>query len=55
VTEVLRNFRRQALHARQLAFAHPRSGDRLEFERPPPADMQALIEALRKHAAGTAR
>ena len=55
VTEVLRNFRRQALHARQLAFAHPRSGDRLEVERPPPADMQALIEALRKHAAGTAR
>ncbi|MEQ1673350.1 MAG: RluA family pseudouridine synthase, partial [Hyphomicrobium sp.] len=39
--------RRQALHATLLGFEHPRTGKRLRFERPPPADMQALILALR--------
>ncbi|ACY15003.1 RluA family pseudouridine synthase [Haliangium ochraceum] len=37
---------RQALHATLLAFAHPVTGAPLRFERPPPADMQTLIEAL---------
>ena len=50
VTSVLREFRRQALHARKLAFDHPRTGDALEFERPPPADFEAMIETLRRHA-----
>lgn len=43
----LHGFHRQALHAAQLAFDHPRTGERLKFERPPPADMQALLAALR--------
>ena len=55
VTQALRNFRRQALHARKLAFAHPRTGDALVFERPPPADLDGLIEILRRHAAESAR
>ena len=37
---------RQMLHAARLAFAHPRGGRRLEFERPPPADMRRVLERL---------
>ena len=36
---------RQFLHARRIAFAHPRTGERVEFEAPLPVD---LDEALRK-------
>jgi len=39
---------RQALHASTLAFDHPASGERLSFESPLPADMQAALEALRR-------
>jgi 23S rRNA pseudouridine1911/1915/1917 synthase len=38
---------RQALHAAVLGFTHPVSGERLRFEAPLPADMRALVEALR--------
>ena len=38
---------RQMLHAAELAFDHPSDGRRLVFQRPPPADMAAFIEALR--------
>jgi 23S rRNA pseudouridine1911/1915/1917 synthase len=38
---------RQALHARVLAFPHPRSGERLRFEAPLPADFSAALVALR--------
>ena len=40
------NFRRQALHARHLAFVHPRTRETLAFESPLPDDMTALIAAL---------
>ena len=40
------DFPRQALHAARLGFAHPRTGRALLFERPAPADMAALLEAL---------
>jgi 23S rRNA pseudouridine1911/1915/1917 synthase len=39
---------RQALHAWKLAFAHPRSGEAVSFESPLPADLQALLESLRR-------
>lgn len=42
----IRNFKRQALHARRLAFVHP-AGHEVNFEVPPPADMQKLTAALR--------
>ena len=47
LTEAMRDFRRQALHAETLEFAHPadRRAIRVEAELPP--DMQALIAALR--------
>ena len=38
---------RQALHARLLAFDHPTSGVRLRIEVDPPADIEALLDALR--------
>jgi 23S rRNA pseudouridine1911/1915/1917 synthase len=50
----LRGFGRQALHAAQLAFDHPRSGRRREFESPLPADFQQLVAALRADAAAVA-
>ncbi|HTV85306.1 MAG TPA: 23S rRNA pseudouridine(1911/1915/1917) synthase RluD [Dyella sp.] len=43
----LRSFRRQALHAERLSFTHPVSGETLSFATPRPADMDALIAALR--------
>lgn len=39
---------RQQLHAWQLGLIHPHSGKQMTFEAPLPADMAALIEALRK-------
>ncbi len=46
VRAALLDFPRQALHAARLGFAHPRTGERLEFETPPPADMQELLAAI---------
>ena len=37
---------RYLLHARSLAFDHPGSGDRLQFEAPLPADFQAGVDEL---------
>lgn len=37
----------QALHAVSLAFNHPRTGERLGFEAPPPTEMQELLDFLR--------
>lgn len=39
---------RLMLHARELAFDHPSSGQRLAFEQPMPADMQSVLTSLRK-------
>ena len=43
----LRGFRRQALHAEQLAFEHPFGAGRVDVKAPRPADLDALIAALR--------
>ena len=40
-------FRRQALHAAQLGFIHPRSGEALTFASELPADMRELLARLR--------
>ncbi len=40
---------RQALHARRLRLAHPRTGRPLEVEAPLPDDMAAVLEALRAY------
>ncbi len=44
----LMNLHRQALHAAVLGFEHPISGAKLRFESPLPADLQALLDALRE-------
>jgi 23S rRNA pseudouridine1911/1915/1917 synthase len=49
--DVLRGFRRQALHAWRLGLRHPVSGVALEFESPRPADFAALVDALAADAA----
>jgi 23S rRNA pseudouridine1911/1915/1917 synthase len=50
LTAALRGFRRQALHAETIAFAHPRTGEEVRVSSPPPEDFQALLAALRADA-----
>lgn len=56
LTDALRDFRRQALHARRLALTHPVSGEWLEWQAPAPDDLTALLAALaadaRRHEGG---
>ena len=47
----LRGFRRQALHASRLEFAHPETGDLVSVEAPLPEDFEQLLGALREDAA----
>lgn len=47
LVEGLRQFPRQALHARTLAFDHPASGERVEFATQLPDDLEALLVLLR--------
>jgi 23S rRNA pseudouridine1911/1915/1917 synthase len=51
LVEALRGFRRQALHAEHLAFAHPVTGEPLAFDAAPPRDLLDLLDALREDAA----
>ena len=46
----LRGFRRQALHAETLEFLHPVSGEPVRCTAPVPADLRALVDALRTDA-----
>nr|WP_257296440.1 23S rRNA pseudouridine(1911/1915/1917) synthase RluD [Endozoicomonas sp. YOMI1] len=43
---VLRAFRRQALHARQLGLIHPVTGEYMEWDVPLTADFQMLLDSL---------
>ena len=45
---LLREFNRQALHARRLGILHPVYGEAMEWASEPPADMQQLLLLLRK-------
>ncbi|MFV1973277.1 MAG: 23S rRNA pseudouridine(1911/1915/1917) synthase RluD [Thiohalobacterales bacterium] len=47
---VLQGFRRQALHAAQLAFTHPGSGQAVSWEAALPEDMATLIKVLQEDA-----
>jgi 23S rRNA pseudouridine1911/1915/1917 synthase len=47
LSEQLRGFRRQALHAERLELAHPISGKPVVASAPRPADLEALLAALR--------
>ena len=48
LVSALRGFRRQALHAETLEFSHPVTGEPVRTSAPMPADMQALVAALRE-------
>jgi len=50
LTDMIRGFDRQALHAVMLRFAHPIPGEELEFHAPVPDDMVVMTEALREDA-----
>jgi len=50
LVDTLRTFKRQALHAAQLAFDHPRTGKRMEFVSKVPDDFRKLLDALREDA-----
>lgn len=47
---VLRGFRRQALHAAEITFEHPRTGEEMHFEQEWPNDMKTLVEAIRQES-----
>ncbi|MDR3385463.1 MAG: 23S rRNA pseudouridine(1911/1915/1917) synthase RluD [Rudaea sp.] len=55
LTEALRGFRRQALHAEKLEFAHPADGRTISVSAERPADMEALVVALRADTAAHAQ
>ena len=46
LVDELKGFKRQALHASDLGFEHPASGESMQFHAPLPADMLGLLEAL---------
>jgi 23S rRNA pseudouridine1911/1915/1917 synthase len=48
VIQVLRHFKRQALHATRLAFEHPSSGEQIDLEISPPKDFQMLVASLQR-------
>ncbi len=49
--EAVRGFRRQALHAAELEFAHPITDEPLRFESPLPDDLVQLLAALSRDRA----
>jgi 23S rRNA pseudouridine1911/1915/1917 synthase len=51
----LRGFRRQALHAIQLSFAHPRTEKPISCEAPLPEDIQGLLAVLATDVAAHAK
>ncbi|MEW5942583.1 MAG: 23S rRNA pseudouridine(1911/1915/1917) synthase RluD [Pseudomonadota bacterium] len=50
VRDAIRALGRQALHAERLGLLHPVSGEAMEWQARLPADMAALLEALRSEA-----
>jgi len=54
LVEVLRGFRRQALHATRLTFAHPESGEEIDVSAEPPEDFGNLLAVLGRAASGPA-
>ncbi len=46
LVEALKQFRRQALHARRLGFEHPGTGEYMSWEAERPDDMQALLDMI---------
>ena len=47
LTNILQNFKRQALHAKSLTFMHPETGRQVSWEVETTNDMRELLVALR--------
>lgn len=50
LNDMLRRFRRQALHAARLGVQHPVSGEMMSWDCPLPEDMANLVDVLRRNA-----
>jgi len=48
LVDVLRNFKRQALHATQLGFIHPEHKKYYQWQIPVPTDLQKLLDTLKE-------
>jgi 23S rRNA pseudouridine1911/1915/1917 synthase len=48
--QALRGFRRQALHATRIEYAHPTTGEQQSWERAVPVDMSDLFAACENDA-----
>lgn len=46
--ERIKSFPRQALHAKQLSFIHPRTGDPMHFEAPIADDIREILDIIRR-------
>ncbi|SFV79919.1 Ribosomal large subunit pseudouridine synthase D [hydrothermal vent metagenome] len=46
--DVLKGFKRQALHAKKLTLTHPISGEEMSWKAPLPQDLQDLLKALQE-------
>ncbi len=51
LVQVLRHFKRQALHATRLSFTHPVSSETVDIELAPPRDFLSLLDAMRTDGA----
>ncbi|MCC5860186.1 MAG: 23S rRNA pseudouridine(1911/1915/1917) synthase RluD [Ectothiorhodospiraceae bacterium] len=47
--QALAGLRRQALHAARLTLDHPATGETMRWEAPRPPDLEAVLDALRRH------
>ena len=50
VIDLLRRFKRQALHAEKLSFAHPISGNPISVQADPPQDFQEMLQVLKRNS-----
>lgn len=50
LSDTVRNFKRQALHAARLGLIHPATGEAMQWHSDLPADMKALLAVLREDA-----
>lgn len=48
LTEFITGFKRQALHAKEISFVHPKTDQICSFESPLPTDFQEVLDALRQ-------
>ena len=48
--QLLRHFKRQALHAERLVFEHPLTNKTIDLKISPPKDFKTLVDAMRRNS-----